>query len=286
MDPRTAGDVTPKGDHHASFRRRRERRDRHPARRAAGRPRPRGRSAPTAPGQRRARQRPRGGAGAARPARPARRARASSSRPRRTRSSTRRPRCRTCATSQHFDRTLRGDQPAADGGHRRAARRRAGGRRAPVRRPELRQRPLRARGRAGQDRGRPARPRPRSRRCARRTPRCATSTAAVTDAGGIALRYGGFYGAANDGLVEPVRKRQFPIVGDGGGVMSFIHLDDAAAATVLALDHDGAGIYNIVDDEPAPDPRVAAGARGGRSAPSRRATSPAGSRGSSRARRR
>jgi len=75
---------------------------------------------------------------------------------------------------------------------------------------------------------------------------------AVTDAGGIALRYGGFYGAPNDGLLEPVRKRQFPIVGNGGGVSSFIHLDDAAAATVLALEHDGAGIYNIVDDEPAP----------------------------------
>jgi nucleoside-diphosphate-sugar epimerase len=75
---------------------------------------------------------------------------------------------------------------------------------------------------------------------------------AVTEAGGIALRYGLFYGAANDGLVEPVRKRQLPIVGDGGGISSFIHLDDAAAATVLALDHDGAAIYNIVDDEPAP----------------------------------
>jgi 2-alkyl-3-oxoalkanoate reductase len=75
---------------------------------------------------------------------------------------------------------------------------------------------------------------------------------AVTDAGGIALRYGGFYGAANDGLVKPVRKRQFPIIGDGGGISSFIHLDDAAAATVLALEHDGAGLYNIVDDEPAP----------------------------------
>jgi 2-alkyl-3-oxoalkanoate reductase len=75
---------------------------------------------------------------------------------------------------------------------------------------------------------------------------------AVTAAGGIALRYGGFYGAANDGLVEPVRKRQFPIVGDGGGVFSFIHLDDAAAATVLALEHGRAGIYNVVDDEPAP----------------------------------
>ena len=75
---------------------------------------------------------------------------------------------------------------------------------------------------------------------------------AVTDAGGIALRYGGFYGAENDGLVDPVRKRRFPIVGDGAGVFSFVHLDDAAAATVLALEQDRSGIYNIVDDEPAP----------------------------------
>jgi nucleoside-diphosphate-sugar epimerase len=75
---------------------------------------------------------------------------------------------------------------------------------------------------------------------------------AVIDAGGIALRYGGFYGTGNDGLLAPVRKRQFPIVGNGSGVSSFIHLDDAAAATVLALEHDGAGVYNIVDDEPAP----------------------------------
>jgi nucleoside-diphosphate-sugar epimerase len=75
---------------------------------------------------------------------------------------------------------------------------------------------------------------------------------AVTDAGGIALRYGGFYGAAGDQLVRLVRKRQFPIIGDGAGVTSWIHLDDAAAATVLALEHGGAGIYNIVDDEPAP----------------------------------
>src|SRR4051794_18291611 len=75
---------------------------------------------------------------------------------------------------------------------------------------------------------------------------------AVTDAGGAALRYGTFYGADNDGLVEPVRKRQFPIVADGGGVASFIHLDDAAAATVLALESGAAGVFNIVDDEPAP----------------------------------
>ena len=75
---------------------------------------------------------------------------------------------------------------------------------------------------------------------------------AITEAGGIALRYGVFYGADNDGLVGPVRKRQFPIVGDGGGMISWIHLDDAAAATVLALENDGPAIYNVVDDEPAP----------------------------------
>jgi len=75
---------------------------------------------------------------------------------------------------------------------------------------------------------------------------------AVVDAGGIALRYGNFYGDPNDALVEAVRTRKFPIVGSGGGIWSFIHLDDAAAATVLALDHDGPGIYNVVDDEPAP----------------------------------
>jgi 2-alkyl-3-oxoalkanoate reductase len=75
---------------------------------------------------------------------------------------------------------------------------------------------------------------------------------AVTAAGGIALRYGNFYGADNDGLIWPVRKRRFPIVGEGGGISSFVHLDDAAAATVLALEHDGPAIYNVVDDEPAP----------------------------------
>lgn len=74
----------------------------------------------------------------------------------------------------------------------------------------------------------------------------------VVDAGGVVLRYGLFYGAENDGMIAPVRKRQFPIIGGGGGYVSFIHLDDAAAATVLALDYDGPAIFNIVDDEPAP----------------------------------
>jgi 2-alkyl-3-oxoalkanoate reductase len=74
----------------------------------------------------------------------------------------------------------------------------------------------------------------------------------VVGAGGTALRYGGFYGAPDDAQLEPVRKRRFPIVGDGDGVWSFVHLDDAAAATVLVLERGATGIYNIVDDEPAP----------------------------------
>jgi 2-alkyl-3-oxoalkanoate reductase len=75
---------------------------------------------------------------------------------------------------------------------------------------------------------------------------------AVTRAGGIALRYGGFYGSPDDQLLKPVRRRLMPVIGSGEGYMSFIHLDDAAAATVLALELGEAGIYNIVDDEPAP----------------------------------
>jgi 2-alkyl-3-oxoalkanoate reductase len=75
---------------------------------------------------------------------------------------------------------------------------------------------------------------------------------AVTEAGGIALRYGNFYGDPDDELIAAVRARKFPIVGDGAGVWSQIHLEDAAAATVLALEHDGPAVYNVVDDEPAP----------------------------------
>jgi 2-alkyl-3-oxoalkanoate reductase len=71
-------------------------------------------------------------------------------------------------------------------------------------------------------------------------------------AGGLALRYGGFYGSPGDAQLEAVRKRRFPIVGDGDGVWSFVHLDDAAAATVLALESGTTGTYNVVDDEPAP----------------------------------
>jgi nucleoside-diphosphate-sugar epimerase len=74
---------------------------------------------------------------------------------------------------------------------------------------------------------------------------------------GIVLRYGAFYGPGTgisvDGdQAELVRKRRFPVVGDGTGMWSFIHIDDAASATVAAIDHGEPGIYNIVDDEPVP----------------------------------
>jgi 2-alkyl-3-oxoalkanoate reductase len=75
---------------------------------------------------------------------------------------------------------------------------------------------------------------------------------AVIGAGGIALRYGGFYGSPDDSLLELVRERKFPIVGDGNGVWSFVHLEDAAAATALAVERGEPGVYNVVDDEPAP----------------------------------
>jgi nucleoside-diphosphate-sugar epimerase len=78
---------------------------------------------------------------------------------------------------------------------------------------------------------------------------------AVPSAGvqGIVLRYGNFYGpGASEQLVELIRKRRFPLVGDGAGVWSWIHLDDAAAATVAALERGEPGVYNITDDEPAP----------------------------------
>ena len=71
-------------------------------------------------------------------------------------------------------------------------------------------------------------------------------------AGGIALRYGGFYGSPDDAGLEFIRKRQFPIVGDGDGIWSFVHLEDAASATVLAVERGTPGIYNVVDDDPAP----------------------------------
>jgi len=78
----------------------------------------------------------------------------------------------------------------------------------------------------------------------------------TVDLQALALRYGIFYGPgtsiAKDGsIVEIVRKRRMPIVGDGAGVWSFIHVHDAARATEAAISHGDPGIYNIVDDEPA-----------------------------------
>jgi len=76
---------------------------------------------------------------------------------------------------------------------------------------------------------------------------------AVVEAGGAALRYGGLYGpGATEDQVELVRKRKFPLVGRGTGYFSWVHLDDAASATVLAVEQQARGVFNIVDDEPAP----------------------------------
>jgi 2-alkyl-3-oxoalkanoate reductase len=85
---------------------------------------------------------------------------------------------------------------------------------------------------------------------------------AVTGIGwgeGLVLRYGGFYGPGTSlslepgaAMVKPIRRRQFPLIGDGGGVWSFVHIEDAAAATAAAVERGHAGIYQIVDDEPAP----------------------------------
>ena len=70
---------------------------------------------------------------------------------------------------------------------------------------------------------------------------------------GVVLRYGSFYGpGASDELVEFVRRRKLPVVGDGGGVWSWIHVDDAASASLAAVERGGRGVFNIVDDEPAP----------------------------------
>jgi 2-alkyl-3-oxoalkanoate reductase len=79
----------------------------------------------------------------------------------------------------------------------------------------------------------------------------------VDRAGGVVLRYGSFYGPGNalssDGdMADLIRKRRFPLVGGGSGVWSFIHIDDAACATALAAEGSQTGIFNIVDDEPAP----------------------------------
>ncbi len=73
---------------------------------------------------------------------------------------------------------------------------------------------------------------------------------------GIVLRYGGFYGpgtsvAKDSEMVEAVKARKVPLVGDGAGIWCFVHIDDAASATVAAIEHGDPGLYNVTDDEPA-----------------------------------
>ena len=70
---------------------------------------------------------------------------------------------------------------------------------------------------------------------------------------GIVLRYGGFYGpGTSDALLDMVRKRQVPVIGGGAGVWSFIEITDAAAATIAAVGRGAPGVYNVVDNDPAP----------------------------------
>lgn len=76
---------------------------------------------------------------------------------------------------------------------------------------------------------------------------------AVTRAGGTVLRYGSLYGpGATDDQVELVRRRQYPLIGSGAGVSSWLHTDDAASAAVAAVEQQPGGVFNVVDDEPAP----------------------------------
>jgi nucleoside-diphosphate-sugar epimerase len=70
---------------------------------------------------------------------------------------------------------------------------------------------------------------------------------------GIVLRYGGLYGpGASDLLLDMLRKRQVPVIGGGTGVWSFVEVTDAASATIAAVDHGAPGLYNVVDEDPAP----------------------------------
>lgn len=82
------------------------------------------------------------------------------------------------------------------------------------------------------------------------------SVAGATGMGGIVLRYGAFYGPGTGmfdaAAIDQVRRRRVPLIGDGNGWWSFIHVEDAAAATAAAVENGAPGLYNIVDDDPAP----------------------------------
>ena len=187
---------------------------------------------------------------------------------------------------RHFDRDFARDQPTAHRGHRPPARRRPGRRRAA--RSSPRATPAGRSPRTGgpvkaeddpldpdppERHARDARrdPPPRAGRD-RRSTGARASCCATAASTARARRSASTRTASRSTLI---RKRKFPVVGDGGGVWSFIHIEDAADG------HRGrgrarraAGIYNVVDDEPAPVARVAAGAGAARSAPSRRGTCP------------
>ena len=166
-----------------------------------------------------------------------------------------RRRSATCAGST---RSSRATNELRTRGHRLPARRVRRGRRPPLRRPELHGLAERARRRAGEDGGRPARSgsarppaRGRSRRSAtssgrssrpRRSRGSRSATAAST---ARARRW-------RTSTRSSIRARKLPLVGDGAGVWSFVHVDDAAAATVARRRARRPGVYNVVDDDPAP----------------------------------
>jgi nucleoside-diphosphate-sugar epimerase len=81
----------------------------------------------------------------------------------------------------------------------------------------------------------------------------------IDGAEGVVLRYGGFYGPGTNLSADPeasmtkvIRKRRFPLIGDGGGIWSFAHIEDAASATAASIERGRPGLYNVADDEPAP----------------------------------
>ena len=159
---------------------------------------------------------------------------------------------------KRFDAAVRAHERASDARARASAGCRGGRRRPPLRRPELHRLAERPRGRACEVGAGSARSEPAGRASATRSRRSATSSARSSSRTArrvCALRYGRLYGPGTSmaqEYAELIRKRKLPVVGDGAGVWSFVHVDDAAAATVAAVERGGRGVYNVVDDDPAP----------------------------------